>query len=359
MFGAFNPFDQLDRYIARNVLGAIIVVQFVLLGLDITIAYIGDLGDTQGNYSALDVLLYLGMRLPWRLYQYAPVAVLIGALIGLGTMASSNELTVMRAAGRSLGRILWGVMKPVLLVVAILLLVAEFVSPRTEQFAEAWRLEQRQGEGAMLQSRSGWQFEGDSVYRFGAIRADDVVLDLTRYRFEERRLVEATRAASARWEEGAWQLDQVNITRIFEDRTESEYREQMAWETELTPTQLERLLRDIESQAPSELWAYANFLKSQGQSAEQPLLYFWQKMLMPLTMGSLVLIAASFVFGPLRTVAAGTRVFYGVVTGLMFKYVQDLLAPASSLFGFSPVWAVLVPTLACAAVGLYFLRRNG
>ena len=61
---------------------AIVVVQFVLLGLDITIAYIGDLGDTQGDYSALDVLLYLGMRLPWRFYQYAPVAVLIGALIG-------------------------------------------------------------------------------------------------------------------------------------------------------------------------------------------------------------------------------------------------------------------------------------
>ncbi len=78
------------------------------------------------------------------------MAVLIGALIGLGSMASSNELTVMRAAGRSLARIVWGVMKPVLLVVVVVLLVAEFVSPRTEQYAEAWRLEQRQGEGAML-----------------------------------------------------------------------------------------------------------------------------------------------------------------------------------------------------------------
>lgn len=352
-------FDRLDRYIARNVLAAIAVVQIVLLGLDITIAYIGDLSDTQGDYTALDVLLYLGMRLPWRFYQYAPVAVLIGALIGLGSMASSNELTVMRAAGRSLARILWGVMKPVLLVVVVVLLVAEFISPRTEQYAEAWRLEQRQGEGAMLTSRSGWQFEGDSVYRFGAIRADNVVLDLTRYRFDERRLVEATHAQRAHWEGGEWQLENITTTRIFDDRTASGFQAQARWETAFTPTQLERLLRDIESQAPSELWAYANFLESQGLQADQPLLYFWQKMLMPLTMGSLVLIAASFVFGPLRTVAAGTRVFYGVVTGLIFKYVQDLLAPASTIFGFSPVWAVLVPTLACAIVGVYFLRRNG
>ncbi|PRY63034.1 lipopolysaccharide export system permease protein [Vreelandella songnenensis] len=351
--------DRLDRYIARNVLGAIIVVQFVLLGLDITIAYIGELSHVEENYSALDVLFYLLMRTPWRFYQYAPVAVLIGALIGLGSMASSNELTVMRAAGRSLARIVWGVMKPVLVVVVAVLLVAEFVSPRTEQFAEAWRLEQRQGENAQPASRSGWQFEGDSVYRFGAIRADDVVLDLTRYRFDERRLVEATHASRAHWEEGAWRLENITTTRIYDDYTESDTQESAFWETHITPTQLERLLRDIESQAPSELWAYANYLQAQGLQADRPLLYFWQKMLMPLTMGSLVLIAASFVFGPLRTVAAGTRVFYGVVTGLSFKYIQDLLAPASTIFGFSPIWAVLVPTLVCAGVGIMFLRRNG
>jgi lipopolysaccharide export system permease protein len=186
-----------------------------------------------------------------------------------------------------------------------------------------------------------------------------VVLDLTRYRFDDRHLVEATYAQRALWEDDAWRLENVATTRIFDDHTESNQAAIMGWDTAFTPTQLERLLRDIESQAPSELWYYAQFLEEQGLRNDQALLYFWQKMLMPLTMGSLVLIAASFVFGPLRTVAAGTRVFYGVITGLTFKYVQDLLAPASTIFGFSPVWAVLVPTLACAAVGIYFLRRNG
>ncbi|MCP1368063.1 LPS export ABC transporter permease LptG, partial [Halomonas sp. BBD48] len=65
--------DRLDRYIARNVLAAIVVVQLVLLGLDLVIAFINDLKDVEGDYGALDVLLYLGMRLPWRFYQYAPV----------------------------------------------------------------------------------------------------------------------------------------------------------------------------------------------------------------------------------------------------------------------------------------------
>ncbi len=351
--------DRFDRYLARNVLGAIIVVQVVLLGLDLVITYINDLDDVEGDYGAFQVLVHLGLRLPWRFYQYAPVGVLIGALIGLGSMASSNELTVMRAAGRSLTRILWGVMKPIILVVVVVLLIAEYVAPRTEQFAAAWRLEQIQGAGAVVTERGGWQREGDTFYRFGAIRADDTVLDLTRYRFQGQALHEAVSADRAAWRDGAWILENVAVTRFLDDHTEVEHHSTLGWETSLTPDQLARLLRPINSQAPSELWAYARYLQDQGQQATQPLLHFWQKLLMPLTMGSLVLVAASFVFGPLRTVAAGTRVFYGVVTGLAFKYLQDLLAPASMVFGFSPAWAVLAPTLICAALGLYLLRRTG
>nr|WP_298412295.1 LPS export ABC transporter permease LptG [uncultured Halomonas sp.] len=351
--------DRLDRYVARNVLATIFVVQLVLLGLDLVIAFINDLKDVEGGYGAFDVLLYLGLRLPWRFYQYAPVAVLIGALIGLGSMASNNELTIMRASGRSLLRILWSAMQPILLVIITVLLMAEFVTPRTEQFAQAWRLEQLSGKGAVVTQRGGWQREGSTFYRFGAIRADDTVIDLTRYRFDGKRLEEATHAERAVWENDHWELLNVDITRFSEQRTDTEHHARLGWNTDLTPAQLNRLLRDVESQAPSELWAYANYLKNQDLTPTQPLLYFWQKMLMPITMASLVLVAASFVFGPLRTVAAGTRVFYGVIVGLSFKYLQDLLAPASTVFGFSPVWAVLAPTLACIGVGLYLLRRSG
>lgn len=93
-----------------------------------------------------------------------------------------------------------------------------------------------QGEGAMLTSRSGWQIEGDSVYRFGAIRADNVVLDLTRYRFDDRQLVEATHAQRARWEGDAWQLENIATTRIFDNHTESDQTASMGWDTAFTPT---------------------------------------------------------------------------------------------------------------------------
>ena len=86
---------------------------------------------------------------------------------------------------------------------------------------------------------------------------------------------------------------------------------------------------------------------------------FWQKVLMPVTIGSLVLVAASFVFGPLRSAPAGTRVFSGVVVGLVVKYIQDILGPASVVYGFDPVWAVLTPAIGCALYGIVLIRRTG
>ncbi|WP_231876614.1 LptF/LptG family permease, partial [Oleiphilus sp. HI0066] len=84
---------------------------------------------------------------------------------------------------------------------------------------------------------------------------------------------------------------------------------------------------------------------------------FWKKALQPLTTLSLVLVAISFVFGPLRSVAMGTRVFVGLIVGLTFKYVQDLLGPASMVFGFEPIVATVLPILACVTFGVLMIKR--
>jgi len=84
---------------------------------------------------------------------------------------------------------------------------------------------------------------------------------------------------------------------------------------------------------------------------------FWKKILQPLTTAVLVLVAISFVFGPLRSVTMGFRVFSGVIVGLIFKYAQDLLGPSSLVFGFNPIYATLIPVFVCLVVGIYLLRR--
>ncbi len=75
--------------------------------------------------------------------------------------------------------------------------------------------------------------------------------------------------------------------------------------------------------------------------------------------GALVLMAISFIFGPLRSETLGQRIFTGVVIGFVVRISQDLLGPSSLVFGFPPFLAVLIPAGICALAGVWLLRRAG
>ena len=106
------------------------------------------------------------------------------------------------------------------------------------------------------------------------------------------------------------------------------------------------------------LYYYIHYLRDQNIANSDYSLSFWQKVLAPLAIASLVLIAISFIFGPLRSVTMGQRIFSGVLFGVAFEIAQRLFGPSSLVFGFSPLLAVLIPIVLCVAVGVYLLRRS-
>ena len=53
----------------------------------------------------------------------------------------------------------------------------------------------------------------------------------------------------------------------------------------------------------------------------------------------------------------GFRIFAGVIVGIVFQTSQDLLGPASLVFGFSPLYAALAPIVICFIAGLLLLSR--
>jgi lipopolysaccharide export system permease protein len=71
----------------------------------------------------------------------------------------------------------------------------------------------------------------------------------------------------------------------------------------------------------------------------------------------LVILAISFVFGPLREATMGFRVFVSIAIGLIFTILQRIMEPASLLYGINPLLAVLTPIFLCAILALYFMRR--
>ncbi|WP_095106240.1 LPS export ABC transporter permease LptG [Pseudomonas sp. Irchel 3E20] len=351
---------KLDRYIGSSVFMAIIAVLGIILGLASLFAFIDEMGDVSDTYTLVDVLSFVLLTAPRRVYDMLPMAALIGCLIGLGSLASASELTIMRAAGVSIGRIVWAVMKPMLVLMLVGVLVGEYVAPATENMAQANR-SLAQGGGEAQSAKHGlWHRQGDEFIHINSVQPNGLLYGVTRYRFDkERHMQSSSFARRATFDQDHWQLTDVTTTLFHGDSTEVVNVPEERWDVALSPQLLSTVVMAPDSLSITGLWGYIHYLADQGLNNGRYWLAFWVKVLQPLVTAALVLMAISFIFGPLRSVTLGQRVFTGVLVGFTFRIAQDLLGPSSLVFGFSPLFAVLVPAGICALAGVWLLRRAG
>ncbi|HAX10523.1 MAG TPA: LPS export ABC transporter permease LptG [Marinobacter hydrocarbonoclasticus] len=351
---------KIDGYVMRTVGGAMFLVMVVVLSLDVIFAFIAELEDTRNEYQTLQALWYVALTLPRRIYDYLPLGAFMGCLVGLGSMASSSELTVIRAAGVSLKRIVWSAMKPALIVVLLGVAIGEYVAPITERIAQSDKAVAL-GAGSRMASAEGvWHREGNTFMHLNAVQPNGVLHGVSMFRFDDaRQLQVASFAERAIYQGDYWLLENVTSTRIEPERTVRDVSASLRWETGLSPSVLSVLIVKPENLSMTGLYTYAAYLGEQGLSAAQYWLAFWKKALMPLATAVMVLVAISFVFGPLRSVTMGFRVFTGLLVGLLFKYMQDLLGPMSMVYGFNPLIAVLAPIVVNGIVGAVLMRRAG
>ena len=350
---------KLDRYISWNVLAATLVVLVVLVFLEALFSFLGELDDVQGNYQTLDVVIFTLLLIPKKIYEFIPVSALIGCLAGLGSMASSSELVVMRAAGVSLWRLVWAVMKPALLMILIGAVLGEYVAPVSEQMAETRKAVARSVDGS-YSGEGVWHREGNNFMYFNAVEPNGVLHGVSRYRFDDNmKLISSSLAKRAIYQGDHWLLEDVRTSRFDGKKYVVEESLMEPWDTKLTTTLLKVVVVSPDALSISGLLTYTRYLDRQGLDSGEYDLAFWKKALQPLSILSLVLVGISFVFGPLRSVSMGLRVFAGVITGVVFMIVQNLLGPSSLVFGFPPILSMLLPVSLCLICGAIFLKRAG
>ncbi|MGI9283047.1 MAG: LPS export ABC transporter permease LptG [Endozoicomonas sp.] len=348
---------KLDRYIAWNVLASMVMVLLILVVLESMFSFLGELDNVRGSYQMADVVVYILLLIPKKIYEFIPVSALIGCLAGLGSMASNSELVVMRAAGVSLWRMVWSVMKPALVLICVGIVLGEYVAPTTEQIAETRKNIARSYNGE-YSGEGVWHREGNEFMYFNAVEPNGVLYGVSRYVFDDdMKLKESSFARRAIYQQNHWLLEDITRSRMEGDKVVSEKVNTEPWNTSLTTTLLKVVVVKPDGLSISGLNTYTNYLEEQGLDTGEYALAFWTKALQPLSIFSLVLVGISFVFGPLRSVSMGLRIFSGVITGVVFMIVQNLLGPSSLVFGFPPLLSVLLPVLICIAIGWLLLYR--
>lgn len=349
----------IDALVGRTVIGGTLLVMTVLLALFVFIEFVSEFDRIgQGDYTAWMAFKYVLFSVPRLAYELMPLAALLGSLIGLGLLASNNELTAMRACGISVGRIAWGAVKAGLLLVLFAVWLGEWVVSTAEDYAANARATTLSGSSALRTQTGFWTREGDSFVNVRAIEPGPRLSGILIYEFDgERKLRQMARAKSATYERGKWVLHDVAGSVIGPDGVKRVREKQRDWNLRLDPGLLDVVAVKPESLSISGLHRYMEYLRENALETGRYEIEYWTKMMLPLATAVMVFAALPFVFGPLRSVGIGQRMLVGVLTGLGFYLLNQAAAQFGLAFGMNAALVAFLPTLALLAVSLVLMRR--
>jgi len=350
----------LDAYIGRIIASTTFLTLAVFVSVSGIIKFVEQMRAVgRGNYDLAHAALYVLYSVPRDVEVFFPMSALIGGLIGIGMLASNSELVVMQAAGLSRLDIIKSVMKTATLLIFVSMAVGEWLAPRGEATAREIRAQAISG-GSLISSKNGvWAKDGDYFVNIGEVLEQGQLKKIQIYRFNEQLKLESWLSAdSAIYQDNAWLLSAVVNTQLSEQKITTTKVEQQIWQSSLTPKKLGVVTVTPESLSVTGLIDYLDYLKANEQDPSRYQLAFWRKLMQPITVAVMLLVALSFIFGPLRSVSMGARIMMGVVTGILFFVCNEVLGSLSLVYQFPPFIGAISPSILFVSVAWYFISKK-
>lgn len=353
----------IDWYIGRTLLVTTFLTLASLISLSAIIKFIDQMrhvGD--GAYEMWDALLFVLFSVPRDIELFFPMAVLLGSLLGLGSLASSSELTVMQAAGTSKLQIGGSVLKTAFPLMLMVMALGEWGAPHSQKIAREIEMKTlASSDGSIMLTRYGvWAKDNNSYTYFGRVDNEDTIRNINIWYFNDKNeLTTYIQASSAEYLEGKfWRLNNAKETYFTPEQIRKEQFDSERWKSNLTPEKLSVVTVKPEELSLSGVYEYVGYLKDSQQDASRYELAFWRKVFQPLTIAVMMLMALSTVFGPLRSVSTGARVLSGIFLGFGFYTVDQVLGPMSLVYNFPSIVGAVGPSLLFLMLAVYMLQRK-
>ncbi len=349
----------LDRYIRNTIYLSTAFVALILVGIQSFLQLVEQFRHIgQSHYGIWQVFLFVPMQMPAQFYQLFPMAGFLGCLIGLGRLATSSQLIVMRASGISIARITMSVLKAAVPMVFLVTLLGEGVGPIWQRQSFAMR-QHALHPAANTLPQSVWMREGNIYTHVGHIASATGIEDVTRYHFNDKQqLVKATFAKFGKLQaDGRWLLSDLSHTIFLKDYTQVIKQKKETLNFLLKPSLEVMIAIDPMEQTLASLYRAIQYRASIGLSVSRVVYTLSQRLLQPVTTLIMICLSVPFVFGSLRSSTMGVKVLIGIVVGFVFYMLNQLFGPITLVYQYPPILAAITPTIIFLVVLVVLLSR--
>lgn len=372
----------LQKYFGVEIIRAVLFVMLALLALFSFFDLMGELQSLNKTYRLQHALIYVALGLPGYIYEFMPIAVLIGTIYVLAQFASNSEFTIMRAA--SMSTVMAGSMlfKIGILFVILTFVFGEWVSPFTSKLAQKFKLNAT-GASVTQEFRTGlWtkdlirengltgEIIGSRFLNVKEILPNRQLKDLKVFEFDKNfRLTREISAASAEYRgNSVWRLTDVTETTFPKSLSTQELATVSTTKiasrdvvSEVTPDILTVLFADPDRMSAYDLAAYTRHLADNKQGTERYEIAFWKKVTYPFAVLVMMALALPFAYLHVRSGGVSFKIFSGIMIGMVFYLINALFSHLGLLNTWPALVTALVPSilfLMIAMIGLRYVERN-
>ena len=352
------------RLLYAEIARATIFVALAFLSLFFFFDFVAELGKANDKgYTALHAALYCLMFVPGHLYELMPIALLIGAIYALASLAQSSEFTILRTGGLGPGRALAALAGLGVAFAVFTFVLGDYLAPLSETQAASFKAAFRGNfkldrAGAWLKDRRTTA-DGERSYsvNVAAAGAGGLLRGVRIFEFDtDGRLL--TRIAAESGEVGAdasWHLSTASVTQWSDAvagrraQVRTTLHPELEWKSTLSADVVSAAVLPLTTMSTHDLLRYIRHLASNEQASQRHEIQFWKRALYPFACLVMIALALPFAYLHARSGGISLKVFGGIMLGISFVLLNNVASHIGLLSNSTP-WIV-----ASAPSALYLL----
>jgi len=353
-----------ERYITKTLLSFTLVVLVIWLGVYSFFNFLSEMSSIgQVNYTILEAFRYIALQIPEVAYKHASPVILLGCVLGMGHLATTSQLLVLRVSGMSIFKLTILTIKTALIFVIAVIAIGEIFAPMASEEAERGRSKALDIATASQSQEGFWIRDGENFINVqknidGKLFSGVTVIEVNSL----NKIATILTSEQAIFDGKSLDMKNIEIfsidsNKIIDDislKERNSYNKTVSFDQD----QIDSLKKEPEDLTTWNIIKQIQFLSENKLRSGIFEVELYKRLIKPITLVAMILLAMLFIFGSTRDVTLGRKIFFGVSVGLSFELLSRIGGAMSLSFDFNPVMSAVLPTIVVMVIAITLLIQK-
>ena len=352
-----------DRYITKTLRNYTLVVLLIWLSIYSFFNFLGELNSTgQADYTVLEAFKYIILQMPEVAYKQASPIILLGCVLGMGYLSTTNQLVVLQVSGNSVLKLTALTVRTALIFVFMIIAFGEYIAPIASEEAEKGRTKAL-GQSFASQNQEGfWIREGGNYLNVEKNIDGNHFVGVTIIEVKSNKITSVVKSEDATFDGKSLKMDNTDIFSINDstDIDEISLKERNSYNKIVSFDQdlINSLKKEPDELTTRNIYKQIQFLSDNKLRSGIYKVELYKRAIKPITLVAMILLAMLFVFGSTRDVSLGRKIFFGVSLGLSFEMLSRIGGAMALSLDFNPMISAVLPTTVVMVIAITLLIRK-